>query len=40
MWGSEANLYYPGKYAGNCDACGIYEGQETNIDFNSLILDE
>jgi genome maintenance exonuclease 1 len=26
-------LYYPGKYAGTCDACGIYEGQETIIDF-------
>ena len=33
VWGSEATLYYPGKYAGTCDACGIYEGQETIIDF-------
>ena len=33
VWGSEATLYDPGKYAGTCDACGIYEGQETIIDF-------
>ena len=29
----EATLYYPGKYAGTCDAVGVYEGQETIIDF-------
>ena len=33
IWGTEACLYYPGKYAGTCDACGVYEGQETIIDF-------
>ena len=33
IWGTEATLYYPGKYAGTCDACGIYEGEETIIDF-------
>ena len=33
IWGTEATLYYPGKYAGTCDACGFYEGQETIIDF-------
>ena len=33
VWGTEATLYYPGKYAGTCDACGVYEGQETIIDF-------
>ena len=33
IWGTEATLYYPGKYAGTCDAVGIYEGQETIIDF-------
>ena len=33
IWGTEATLYYPGKYAGTCDACGVYEGQETIIDF-------
>ena len=33
IWGTEATLYYPGKYAGTCYACGVYEGQETIIDF-------
>ena len=33
IWGTEATLYYPGKYAGTCDACGVYLGQETIIDF-------
>ena len=33
IWGTEATLYYPGKYAGTCDACGVYEGKETIIDF-------
>ena len=33
LWGTEATLYYPGKYAGTCDAVGIYEGQETIVDF-------
>ena len=33
IWGTEATLYYPGKYAGTCDACGVYEGQESIIDF-------
>ena len=33
IWGTEATLYYPGNYAGTCDACGVYEGQETIIDF-------
>ena len=33
IWGTEATLYYPNKYAGTCDAVGIYEGQETIIDF-------
>ena len=33
IWGTEATLYYPKKYAGTCDACGIYEEQETIIDF-------
>ena len=33
IWGTEATLYYPGKYAGTCDTCGVYEGQETIIDF-------
>ena len=33
IWGTEATLFYPGKYAGTCDACGVYEGQETILDF-------
>ena len=33
IYGTEATLYYPGKYAGTCDAVGVYEGQETIIDF-------
>ena len=33
IWGSEATLYYPSKYAGTCDACGVYEDRETIIDF-------
>ena len=33
IFGTEATLYYPGKYAGTCDAVGLYEGQETIIDF-------
>jgi ATP-dependent exoDNAse (exonuclease V) beta subunit len=33
IWGTEATLYYPNKYAGTCDAVGVYEGQETIIDF-------
>ena len=31
--GIKGKLYYPGKYAGTCDAVGVYEGQETIIDF-------
>ena len=33
VWGAEATLYYPGKYAGTADCIGIYEGKETIIDF-------
>tara|TARA_Y100000589_G_C26911081_1_gene530348 strand:- start:55 stop:741 length:687 start_codon:yes stop_codon:yes gene_type:complete len=33
IWGCEATLYYPGKYAGAADCIGIYEGKETIIDF-------
>ena len=33
IWGTEATLYYPGKYAGTCDACGVYEGKESILDF-------
>ncbi len=33
VWGCEAILYYPGKYAGAADCIGVYENQETIIDF-------
>ena len=33
IWGVEATLYYPNKYAGTADCIGIYEGRETIIDF-------
>jgi len=33
IWGAEATLYYPNKYAGTADCIGVYEGRETIIDF-------
>ena len=33
IWGVEATLYFPNKYAGTADCIGIYEGKETLIDF-------
>ena len=33
IWGCEATLYYPGKYAGAADCIGIYENKETILDF-------
>jgi len=33
IWGCEATLYYPGKYAGAADCIGVYEKKETIIDF-------
>ena len=33
IWGCEATLYYPGKYAGAADCVGVYENKETIIDF-------
>jgi len=33
IWGVEATLYYPNKYAGTADCIGIYEGIETIVDF-------
>jgi len=33
VWGSEVNLYYPKLYAGTADACGIYDGKESILDF-------
>tara|TARA_B100000959_G_C14806529_1_gene551930 strand:- start:257 stop:940 length:684 start_codon:yes stop_codon:yes gene_type:complete len=33
IWGCEATLHYPGKYAGACDLAGIYSDHESIIDF-------
>ena len=33
VWGAEATVYYPGKYAGTADCIGIYEEKETILDF-------
>ena len=33
IWGCEATLYYPGKFAGAADCIGVYEKKETIIDF-------
>mgnify|MGYP001179771638 CR=1 FL=1 len=33
IWATECVLYYPSKYAGAADCVGIYENQETIIDF-------
>ena len=33
IWGTEATVYYPGKYAGTADCIGIYEEKETVLDF-------
>ena len=33
IYGMETTLYFPEKYAGTADLVGIYQGQETIIDF-------
>lgn len=33
IWGSEINLYYPGKYAGTTDIAGIWSGKPAIVDF-------
>ena len=35
VWGVEATLYYPGKYAGAADLIGIYNGKESLLDFKT-----
>ena len=35
IWGLEATLHYPGRYAGATDCCGVYMGRESIIDFKS-----
>jgi len=33
VWGSEVPLYYPGKYAGTPDFVGVYNNEESILDF-------
>ena len=33
VWGVEATLYYPGKFAGAADLIGVYENRQTILDF-------
>ena len=33
VWGAEATVYFPGKYAGTADCIGIYEGKESIFRF-------
>tara|TARA_B100000886_G_C20398170_1_gene481354 strand:+ start:252 stop:959 length:708 start_codon:yes stop_codon:yes gene_type:complete len=33
IWGLEATLHYPERYAGATDCCGVYLGRESIIDF-------
>ena len=33
IWGAEVTLYYPKLYGGTADAIGIYEAQESILDF-------
>ena len=33
IWGCEATLYYPGKYAGSADLIGVYENHQSIIDY-------
>ena len=35
IWGCEATLYFPGRFAGAADVVGIYEGKSTIIDFKN-----
>jgi genome maintenance exonuclease 1 len=35
VWGVEATLYYPSKYAGAADLIGIYNGKESLLDFKT-----
>ena len=33
VWGSEVTLHYPGKYAGQTDLVGVYDFEDSIIDF-------
>ena len=34
-YGDEAPLYYPDSHAGTSDLCGVYNNEESIIDFKS-----
>jgi len=33
VWGSEVTLHYPGKYAGQTDLVGVYDYEDSIVDF-------
>ena len=33
IWGSEVTLYYPGLYAGATDLVGVYDYEDSIVDF-------
>ena len=35
IWGCETPLYYPHSHAGTTDLCGVYDNNESIIDFKS-----
>ena len=35
VWGAEATVYFPGKYAGTADCIGVFKGKPTIIDFKT-----
>ena len=35
IWGCETPLYYPNSHAGTTDLCGVYDNEESIIDFKS-----
>jgi hypothetical protein len=37
FWGLEVTLYYPGLYAGATDVVGIYDNEESIVDFKQSI---
>ena len=36
IWGTEITLYYPGLYAGATDVVGVYDYEDSIIDFSNL----
>ena len=35
VWAMEQSLYFPGLYSGTTDLCGVYDNEESIIDFKS-----